>query len=33
MEFLNIVGQDIEVRVKPANRRKTGDMSVVVQTM
>jgi predicted XRE-type DNA-binding protein len=33
MEFLNVLGQDIEVRVKPASRRKTGDMSVVVQTM
>ena len=31
MEFLNVLGQDIEVTVKPAARRKTGDMSVVVR--
>ena len=31
MEFLNILGQDIEVTVKPARRRKHGDMSVVVR--
>ena len=31
MEFLNVLGQDIEVTVKPAARRKAGDMSVVVQ--
>jgi predicted XRE-type DNA-binding protein len=31
MEFLNLLGQDIEVTVKPAPRRRTGDMSVVVQ--
>jgi predicted XRE-type DNA-binding protein len=35
MEFLTVLGQDIEVTVKPATRRKagnkTGDMSVVVQ--
>jgi predicted XRE-type DNA-binding protein len=32
MEFLNVLGQDVEVTVKPAARRKTGEMSVVVQT-
>jgi phage-related protein/predicted XRE-type DNA-binding protein len=33
MEFLNVLGQDVEVTVKPAaRRRKTGEMSVVVQT-
>jgi predicted XRE-type DNA-binding protein len=31
MEFLNVLGQDIEVKLKPAGRRKAGDMSVVVQ--
>jgi predicted XRE-type DNA-binding protein len=31
MEFLTVLGQDIEVTVKPAARRKTGDMSLVVQ--
>ena len=31
MEFLNVLGQDIEVTVKPATRRKVGDMSVVVR--
>ena len=31
MEFLNVLGQDVEVTVKPAARHKTGDMSVVVQ--
>lgn len=31
MEFLTLLGQDIEVTVKPAVRRKAGDMSVVVQ--
>jgi hypothetical protein len=31
MEFLTILGQDVEVTVKPAARRKTGAMSVVVQ--
>ncbi len=32
MEFLTVLGQDIEVTVKPAaRRRKAGDMSVVVQ--
>ena len=30
MEFLNVLGQDIEVTVKPAARRKAGDVSVVV---
>jgi predicted XRE-type DNA-binding protein len=31
MEFLTALGQDVEVTVKPAHRRKAGDMSVVVQ--
>lgn len=31
MEFLTVLGQDIEVTVKPAGRRKSGDMSVVVK--
>jgi len=31
MEFLNVLGQDVEVTVRPAARRKVGDMSVVVQ--
>jgi predicted XRE-type DNA-binding protein len=31
MEFLTVLGQDVEVRVKPAGRRKAGDMSVVVK--
>jgi predicted XRE-type DNA-binding protein len=35
MEFLTVLGQDIEVTVRPAGRRKSGnkagDMSVVVQ--
>ena len=31
MEFLTVLGQDIEVTVKPAARRKAGGMSVVVQ--
>lgn len=31
MEFLNVLGQDVEVTVKPAPRRKAGDMSVVVR--
>lgn len=31
MEFLTVLGQDIEVTVKPARRRKAGDMSVVVE--
>jgi predicted XRE-type DNA-binding protein len=33
MEFLNVLGQDIEVTVRPAARRKTGEMSVVVQSL
>ena len=31
MEFLIILGQDVEVRVKPAPRRRPGHMSVVVE--
>ena len=31
MEFLTILGQDVEVTVKPARPRKPGQMSVVVQ--
>jgi predicted XRE-type DNA-binding protein len=31
MEFLNVLGQDVEVTVRPAARRKAGDMSVIVQ--
>jgi predicted XRE-type DNA-binding protein len=31
MEFLTVLGQDVEVTLKPAARRKAGDMSVVVQ--
>jgi predicted XRE-type DNA-binding protein len=31
MEFLTVLGQDIEVTVRPAPRRKAGDMSVVVR--
>jgi predicted XRE-type DNA-binding protein len=31
MDFLNLLGQDVEVTVKPAARRKAGGMSVVVQ--
>ena len=31
MEFLNVLGQDVEVTVKPSARRKAGDMSVVVR--
>ena len=31
MEFLNVLGQDVEVTVKPAARHKAGDMSVVVR--
>ena len=32
MEFLTVLGQDVQVTVKPApRRRKAGDMSVVVQ--
>jgi predicted XRE-type DNA-binding protein len=31
MKFLNVLGQDVEVTVRPAGRRKAGDMSVVVR--
>ena len=31
MEFLNVLGQDVEVTVKPAGRRKIGGMSLVVE--
>jgi predicted XRE-type DNA-binding protein len=31
MEFLNVLGQDVEVTVRPARRRRAGDMSVIVQ--
>jgi predicted XRE-type DNA-binding protein len=31
MEFLTVLGQDVEVKVKPAKPRRTGQMSVVVQ--
>jgi predicted XRE-type DNA-binding protein len=31
MEFLTILGQDVQVTVKPAARRSGGHMSVVVQ--
>lgn len=31
MEFLTILGQDVEVTVKPTTKRRTGHMSVVVQ--
>ncbi len=31
MEFLTILGQDVQVTVKPAARRGAGHMSVVVQ--
>ena len=32
MEFLTVLGQDVQVTVKPApRRRKAGDMSVVIQ--
>jgi predicted XRE-type DNA-binding protein len=33
MEFLNVLGQDVDVTVKPAARHKAGDMSVVVQVV
>jgi hypothetical protein len=33
MEFLNVLGQDVEVTVKPGQRRKPGNMSVVVQAV
>jgi len=31
MEFLTVLGQDVEVTVKPAGTRAAGHMSVVVQ--
>jgi predicted XRE-type DNA-binding protein len=31
MEFLTVLGQDVEVMVKPAARRRVGHMSVTVQ--
>jgi predicted XRE-type DNA-binding protein len=31
MEFLNVLGQDIEVTVRPAGRRRAGDMSLIVE--
>ena len=32
MEFLTVLGQDVQVTVKPApRRRKAGDMSVLIQ--
>jgi predicted XRE-type DNA-binding protein len=31
MEFLNVLGQDVEVTVRPAGRHRNGDMSLVVQ--
>jgi predicted XRE-type DNA-binding protein len=33
MEFLTILGQDVEVTVKPTRSRKPGHMSVVVQAV
>jgi predicted XRE-type DNA-binding protein len=33
MEFLNVLGQDVEVTVKPATHSKSGDMLVVVQAV
>ena len=30
MEFLTMLGQDVEVTVRPSARRKAGDMSVLV---
>jgi|SRR5690349_2111730 predicted XRE-type DNA-binding protein len=30
MEFLTILGQDVEVRVKPSRAKKAGHMSVIV---
>ena len=33
MEFLNVLGQDIEVTVRPTARHKAGDMLVVVQAV
>lgn len=32
MEFLTVLGQDVEVTVKPTSARKSGKMSVVVQS-
>jgi predicted XRE-type DNA-binding protein len=32
MEFLTILGQDVEVTLKPASTQTTGHMSVVVQS-
>jgi predicted XRE-type DNA-binding protein len=32
MDFLTILGQDVEVSLKPASTRTTGPMSVVVQS-
>ena len=31
MEFLTVLGQDVEVTLKPTARRRAGDMSVVVE--
>ena len=31
MEFLTVLGQDVEVTVRPSSTESTGDMSVVVQ--
>lgn len=31
MEFLTVLGQDVEVTLKPAARRRQGDMSLIVQ--
>jgi predicted XRE-type DNA-binding protein len=31
MEFLTVLGQDVEVTLKPAARKKTGNMTVVVR--
>jgi hypothetical protein len=33
MEFLTILGQDVEVTVKPMRTRSTGRMSVVFSTV
>ena len=33
MEFLNVLGQDVQVTMNPAARLKPGDMSVVVRSM
>jgi predicted XRE-type DNA-binding protein len=32
MEFLTVLGQDVEVKVKPARRKKMGHMMVVVES-